>query len=269
MDLQVFDVEHGQCAMLTSDVGTRLMIDCGHNASTGWTPGGHLQRLGVTSLDHLCITNYDEDHVSGFRDLESRVFIRWMSRNMSVSGTDLYALKSDTGIGPNMAQLASKLSNFSFSSAPLPSYADVIWEIYCNAYPTFDDENNLSMVVVLKIKGTIFIFPGDLECAGWLKLLNNQPGLCRAVTSADVLIASHHGRENGICPEMFDALKCKPAVVIISDDYHQYDTQKTTGYYASKCRGAMFRGSIRKVLTTRSDGEIRFGNFTNTGCSVF
>lgn len=42
MQLQIFDVEHGACALLTADNGTRLMIDCGHNATTGWRPGSYL-----------------------------------------------------------------------------------------------------------------------------------------------------------------------------------------------------------------------------------
>lgn len=71
--LQIFDVEHGACALLTVTAPNggvrRLLIDCGHNASTRWTPGGHLKSLGVTQIEQLIITNYDEDHVSGYRSL--------------------------------------------------------------------------------------------------------------------------------------------------------------------------------------------------------
>lgn len=51
-----------------------------------------------------------------------------------------------------------------------------------------------------------------------------------------------------------------PQIVVISDDCHQYDTQKTTQYYASKASGIRgFRiGGDRSVLTTRSDGELTF-----------
>lgn len=34
MELKVFDVEHGACALLSCDNGARLMIDCGHNSTT-------------------------------------------------------------------------------------------------------------------------------------------------------------------------------------------------------------------------------------------
>lgn len=269
MDLKIFDVEHGACALLTTDIGTRLMVDCGDNTSTKWTPGKYLQALGVKKLDLLCITNYDEDHVSGLVDLESRVYVDWLARNTTVNAVDLFGLKSESGIGKNVHHLALRMGSFGASSNPRPSFPGVTYETYCNRYPDFTDENNLSMVVVLNVNGTRFLFPGDLECAGWLRLLAAQPALRGVLPLIDVFVASHHGREGGICPDVFDLYKCRPATVVISDDYHQYDTQKTTSYYASKCRGLTFRRNSRKVLTTRSDGTISFNAFSGSGCACW
>ena len=266
--MTIFDVEHGSCALLTCDNGTRMMIDCGHNATTGWTPGKHLQSQLASKLDMLMVTNYDEDHVSGFRDLDSRIYIDWMVRNTSVTGLDMYVLKSESGIGTSMAHLANRVSNFISSNNPQPVFLGVTWETYNNTYPAFDDENNLSMVVSLTINGIRFLFPGDIESKGWLALLSQSASQQAAVASTDVLIASHHGRENGICEEMFDVIGCNPSVVIISDDYHKYDTQKTTQYYASKSKGISFRGRDRWVLTTRNDGDISF-SFTAGQCFAY
>jgi beta-lactamase superfamily II metal-dependent hydrolase len=258
MKLEIFDVEHGQCALLTHDNGGRIMIDCGHNSTTGWTPGRHLQNLGVTNLTKLVITNYDEDHVSGLIDLEKRVYIEWLLRNQSVNASTIKALKSDTGMGANIEYLAQRFSNFVPSSQTFPALPG-IWEgVWCNNYPTFDDENNLSLAYALRVHNQMFIFPGDLECAGWERLLRDQAGLRDAVAVCDVLVASHHGRESGICEAMFNDYGCNPQLIVISDDVHQYDTQQKTGYYGSKCRGAPFRGSRRRVLTTRTDGKIQF-----------
>lgn len=69
--LQVFDVDHGACALLTMPTqhGTRrVMVDSGHSADfhgAPWFPGRHLLDLGVKHLDLLVCTNYDEDHASG------------------------------------------------------------------------------------------------------------------------------------------------------------------------------------------------------------
>lgn len=69
--LQVFDVDHGACALLTmpSPQGNRhILIDCGHNTEYKggpWYPGVQLRQMGIKHLDALIVTNYDEDHVSG------------------------------------------------------------------------------------------------------------------------------------------------------------------------------------------------------------
>lgn len=265
MKLEIFDVEHGACALLTCDNGNRLMIDCGHNSTTGWTPGKHLQALGVTLLNKLVITNYDEDHVSGLIDLEQRVTIDWLLRNPSVSGDTIRYLKSETGMGRNIDHLASRVGSFIITNNPQPVFPGVSQEAYFNRYPSFDDENNLSLVFVLTINGVTFLFPGDMECAGWLQLLRAEPGLRAAVARADFLVASHHGRDSGICDEMFTVCGCKPCAVVISDDRHQYDTQKTVPYYASKVKGIQYRGAARRVLTTRSDGDISFDFFPPFG----
>jgi hypothetical protein len=45
MYLEIFDVEHGACALINTSNGKRVMIDCGHNAATNWRPGYHLSRF--------------------------------------------------------------------------------------------------------------------------------------------------------------------------------------------------------------------------------
>jgi len=91
-------------------------------------------------------------------------------------------------------------------------------------------------------------------------MLTSNANFRSCVRNVDVLIASHHGRDDGICEELFDVYGCKPQLVVISDDYHQYATQKTTQYYGSKASGIhgfRFDGD-RSVLTTRSDGDLTF-----------
>src|SRR6185503_3119225 len=97
--LQIFNVELGACALLTLDNGMRLMIDAGHNATSGWKPGNYLRGLGVNAIDMLAITNYDEDHVSGLPNLLQQVHIQHLLRNPTVGALDLRLLKSETGMG--------------------------------------------------------------------------------------------------------------------------------------------------------------------------
>lgn len=263
MQLEFFDVEHGACALLTCDDGARIMIDCGHNATTGWRPGTHLRSQGVTSLEMLAVTNYDEDHVSGLPNLLQNVNVQWLWRNRSVAPATIKALKSEDGMGVGIEALVGMASTYTgeTENAAQPEFPGIVRSAFYHEFPAFDDENNLSMVVHLSIAGINFLFPGDLECDGWEALLRQQR-FREVVANVHVLVAAHHGRDSGICPQLFDEHRCNPFYVVISDKGYMYDTQKTVPYYRTKCRGGPFRGATRHVLTTRNDGCITF-SFSN------
>lgn len=263
MELQIFDVEHGACALLTCDNNTRVMLDCGHNGTTGWAPGSHLRGIGVNSLEMLVITNYDEDHVSGLPNLRASVSIGRLWRNKTVTPEILKRLKSEDGMGNGIEELAEMASTYT-ADGGFPEFPGVEYHSFHLNYPEFDDENNLSFVAHLKLNGVDFLFPGDLEKKGWETLLARDAAFRAAVTDISVLIAPHHGREGGIYPELFTKYGCKPYWVVISDKGYAYDTQKTVPFYSSHAKGAAFRGEERKVLTTRNDAEIRFW-FSNGG----
>jgi beta-lactamase superfamily II metal-dependent hydrolase len=265
--LQIFDVEHGQCALLTmpgsGNAGCdRMLIDCGHNATSGWTPTDHLQGLGVTKLEMVVVTNYDEDHVSNFKQLaESGIEVGTLVRNMSVAPDYITHLKSETGMGCGIEALvgvAKRYTDTAAAAAVDTRFPGMKMQTFRNTPVDFDDENNLSLVLFLQVHNTNFLFPGDMECAGFEKLLANSAGFRAILPQVHVLVASHHGRFNGICEDLFDNWGLKPQLTVISDDYKQYDTQETTQYYGSKTSGINFRGSFRKVLTTRKDGFMNF-----------
>lgn len=264
MDLKIFDVEHGACALLTGDNSERMMIDCGQNAVTGWRPGSYLHDRGVQYLDMLAITNYDEDHVDGLPNLRENVRIGWLWRNKKVSSQQIRRLKSENGMGRGIDELVHAIEHVFIGdgTSPRPHFLGLTRNSFSNSPSQFDDENNLSMVVHLSCHGVGVMFPGDLETDGWLALLENAK-FRDVLRNTQVLIASHHGRENGICEEIFGF--CKPYYIVISDKGYMYDTQRTIPFYSTKARGGAFRQEgFRRVLTTRRDGRIGF-TFTPTG----
>lgn len=277
--LQIFDVDHGQCALLTlpSLIGPRrVLIDCGHATNfegAPWYPGQHLRALGVDYVDLLICTNYDEDHASGFPDLEQRgVGVGCILGNPSVSPETIVHLKTEDGMGRGIEAIASALAarrNIGWMQVP-PDIPGLSLTWTWNPYPAFEDENNLSLVATLNIRGFKFMFPGDMERQGFRHLLRTCPPFRSTVAGVNVLVAPHHGRRSGICEEMFDECGCNPAVIVISDDFKRYDTQETTAYYSRKARGIpWFRdGGARYVLTTRRDGEIRF-SFHGGACTAW
>jgi len=259
MRLQIFDVEHGACSLLTADNGTRMMIDCGHNATTGWKPGTYLRQQNISIIDMFVITNYDEDHVSGAADLFEKIDVQWLLRNKSVSGSTIMKLKSETGMGLGIECLVYQINNVftGDGSSPKPVFEGLERKVFYNNYPKFDDENNLSLVLFLKCHGIGVMFPGDLEHEGFLELLKDD-AFKQALRETNVFIASHHGRESGCCVDIVPYLT-NVYYVVISDKGYQHDTQKTIPFYNRIAKGGPFRGQeSRKVLTTRNDGRIGF-----------
>src|SRR3546814_12821930 len=104
MSVQVFYVEHGACAWVTSSSGGRMLIDCGHNATTGWRPSIYLPQSRITDIDVLAITNYDEDHVSDLSAARKAVSIHSVLRNTSVDAADLNYMKHEHGVGLGIAE---------------------------------------------------------------------------------------------------------------------------------------------------------------------
>lgn len=261
MQLHVFNVEHGACALLTDNFGRRIMIDCGHNASQKWYPGTTLRTAGITRIEALFVTNYDEDHVSGIIDLFGNVQVPRIWRNSSVSPALIRSLKTEDGMGRGIDFLVQTLERWQ-TSGGTTSFNDlnlsgVQIEAFWNSPYEFDDENNLSMALRLTCDGVTFMFTGDLEEAGWKALLKS-PDFQRALQTVDVFFASHHGRESGCCNEVFQY--CSPTFVVISDKAKGFQTQETTDWYRHRAKGGKvaWQPTIRSVLTTRSDGHFVF-----------
>ena len=127
MEIRIFDVEHGFCAFAISDNGNTMLIDCGHNSTTGFNPYDYLNGIGCTGIESFFVTNFDEDHVSGLPRLRAnytRVPINILHRNSSVSPDQLRAIKRERGgtIGPGIMALLSMMDDYTGQVNALPDY---------------------------------------------------------------------------------------------------------------------------------------------------
>jgi beta-lactamase superfamily II metal-dependent hydrolase len=275
--LQFFNVDHGACSLLTLPTaqGTkRVLIDCGHNTAYRggpWYPADQLLSNGIKHVDLLVVTNFDEDHVSGAPNMvEKGITVGCVLGNPTVPPEVIEQLKSEDGMGNGIRVIVNTLADRRRrgEAQDPPIIPGLELSRFWNPWPYWDTENNLSLVVHMSILGFNFLFTGDMERDGFENLLNYTPfaGLAKGI---DVLVAPHHGRENGKCEKFFDEHHCKPALVIISDCAKKHQSQETVPYYYSKARGIQnFRGNgPRYVLTTRSDDHFYF-SFQGGKCFV-
>lgn len=254
MRFTIMDVGHGFCAYLIADNGNSMVFDCGHSSDPLNRPSDHLYDIGQRSIDRLFITNYDEDHISDLPNIQRKLRVEVLHRNDSITPDQLRRLKRQSGpISDAMQTLLDMLNRYTGGVPNPPELPDIEWSCFCNNYiDDFEDTNNISLVTFLNCKGLRVLIPGDVETAGWLKLIQNVSFRLK-LGEVDVFIAPHHGRETGYCEEVFNY--CSPDVIVFSDGPKKYATQEMTDKYAKHAQGINFNGQTRYVLTTRNDGS--------------
>lgn len=234
--------------------GNVMLWDCGHKDD--YRPSSFLPSLNITHVDYFFVTNYDEDHISDLPNLRRDVCLRSMYRNKSISADQLRALKLEGGpISPAMESMIDMIQSYTDGPlSPAPDFPGVRFKIFCNPFSDeFSDTNNISLVTFLECGDTKFIIPGDLEKKGWLALLQKRD-FHNELSIVNVFIASHHGRDDGYCPEVFNV--CSPDVIIFSDSNIKHATQEMSNIYANHANGVIFTGTTRYVLSTRNDGSL-------------
>jgi hypothetical protein len=307
MRLEIFDVEHGGCALATTDGSQHVLFDCGHKAEsepnpfyaalapqptlrglisaaygtnpltaglkipTGWRPSEELRKRGVTTIDRLIVSNYDEDHLSDLPNIVGKIYIADVFTNRTVTTTALRRMKAAAGgIGNGLSKLIHLLENEAHTFKPRPIegvYIEHFWVIY-NPLAPIQDTNNLSLVTFVSCGGLHVIFPGDIESPAWEVLLGNN-SFRTHLKQVNVFVASHHGREAGYHPDVFSNGRCSPVIAVISDKSIVHGTQENAASrYGRHVSGMMLNGEPRKVLTTRDDGTIYFDVAPNGSATV-
>lgn len=262
MKVEIFDVKHGACVMITGTNGKRLMIDCGfRGGDKPWFPSAAFYGQRIEAL---VIQNLDEDHVDDLPYVWENLTIGAFYSNPTVTAAALASMK-DQGMDEGVAKAHQLLRALGPGlSGPIADLGPEVrvWAHF-NRFGDFVETNDLSVAVFAEYRGFRILFGGDLETAGWRQLLQN-PYFRADVASVRALVGSHHGRENGKCEELFEI--CRPDVVVFSDDAKQYSTQETDSWYRQRVRGIVDltrpAGGIleaqpmRHVLTTRRDGTL-------------
>jgi len=259
MLIDIHDVGHGACAVVTSSTGRKIMIDAGYCTAPFWFPSVYYygQRMEM-----LLAQNLDTDHVNNVEGVLRNLQIQSFRTNPSITAEAFLRMKAKHGLNDSLRQIHWLLERYSGNFSPLPDLDEVGLLAFFHRYGVFTETNDLSMPLFVSAHGFTILFSGDLEKAGWEAFLLN-PYFTAMLGRVRILVASHHGRENGCCDAVFE--HCKPDVVIISDYEHRHVSQATTGWYARRAWGipdytvrqSGFLVPQRYVLTTRSDKNLQ------------
>lgn len=272
MHLRIWDVQHGACAMLwhrqNGSAGKLAMIDSGN--ADDWRPSTYLRQQNRQAVDYLFITNADQDHMSDLDGLwQEKIAVRTLTRNPHPPAAELRKIKAAGGLSNDIERFLNIHETYNSPvTEPFNLHmGGITQKTFFNPFPQFQDTNNLSCVVSIEFAGFRILFPGDLEEDGWLALLQRED-FRNELAGVQILVASHHGRDNGYCEEVFNY--CAPRAVIMSDKAIVHDTQYMAQTYrrhvtANHPNGVVVRTTQRQrhVLTTRNDGHIHFAVSSN------
>jgi beta-lactamase superfamily II metal-dependent hydrolase len=218
---------------------------------------------GYKHIDTLIISNFDQDHISDIKTLKNYFTFDRLVVNPTISANNLKLIKKKNGYITEQMNILCNIIN-ELQCVPVNyKTMNMQFNFFWIKYPYELDTNNLSIVTFIKFGSSTILYPSDIENVAWRRLLESTDFLDQ-LKEVNIFIASHHGRENGYCKEVFN--HCNPEMVIISDQEREFSTQNHD-LYSQHARGINF-GTIfapkhRKVLTTRSDGNIKIYNQNN------
>lgn len=174
-----------------------MLIDAGNNED-GKNVVKFLKDKGISKLDYIVGTHYDEDHIGGLDDI---------IENFDIGK---FYLSNGGELGPNYYNLekVAKKKNLAITIPKVGDkidFGDVDMEVM--AVSKFDgkNDNNASVVIQAKYGSRKYLFMGDLE---------KQEEAKRKWNEVDVLKAGHHGSNTSSTQEFLNQVK--PKYVFVS-----------------------------------------------------
>ena len=174
-----------------------MLIDAGNNED-GKNVVKFLKDKGISKLDYIVGTHYDEDHIGGLDDI---------IENFDIGK---FYLSNGGELGPNYYNL-EKVAKKKKLAITIPKVGDKIdfgdVDMEVMAVSKFDgkNDNNASVVIQAKYGSRKYLFMGDLE---------KQEEAKRKWNEVDVLKAGHHGSNTSSTQEFLNQVK--PKYVFVS-----------------------------------------------------
>lgn len=274
LEILIFNVGQAQCIFFypRSHPEYGMFVDCAESDEVKpldflikqnlihWNPINKRYELG-----NFTVTNYDQDHFSGLPQIRERIHIKTVLLPKNISSQELKTIKEEvTDALSHICDLKDTYIHDAIDHEPpyiVHSYSLEQGDLESGEI----DTNHLSQIVFVEYGGSKICICGDLTKAAWAKLLQRQD-IQNHLRSTNILIAAHHGHEDGYYEDIFSHC-INPDCVVISDKDIMYDTQNgMASIYAQHVPIGVSFNNInppRKVLTTRSDGHLWIRFYAN------
>ncbi|MBQ6719666.1 MAG: DNA internalization-related competence protein ComEC/Rec2 [Oscillospiraceae bacterium] len=198
--ITMLDVGQGQSIVLQSE-GRTWLVDCGgdDDAETADIISEQLLSQGISRLDGIILTHYDQDHSGALNNLLTRI---------STDRLILPDTRNDFSIPETDAEILWVWEDIelTFGCSRMVVYGPV--------YSGMDNEN--SLCVLFDTEKCDILITGDRTDFGERMLMRN-----RILPDVDILVAGHHGAADSTSEQLLSAVT--PETVLISvkqDNYY-------------------------------------------------
>jgi len=266
LEIIFWDVQHGSATYIKTPKPLHIIKDLGTGSylekDGSFSPLVHLRDNYGISPDYVIISHPHRDHIDDILNLDiARRFVLTRPRHISEEKIRENIQIKDIEIFEKYLKM-NRIFNIEVLPEENPESPLNNGGVNINTFIPdkcdISNFNNHSVVTVLEYAGIKVLLTGDNEEASWRELLELEK-FRNTISNTDIFLASHHGRESGLCTDIF---KCfKPKVTIISDGRNP-DDQAINRYREYSTGWKVFhRGDgnseHRMCLTTRNDGVIK------------
>ena len=204
LTVRFLDVGQGAAALLISD-GHAVVIDGGGRGTSSFFVA-YLKEQGVTTLDAVIATHFDEDHIAGLIGAMNVFPANEVLVPAYTADTKIYASFMRMAENKNLPRRTpSPGETLTFGKAAIRFLGPSLFD--------HERENDNSLAVLISGGGCRFLFTGDLETEGETELLASGRSL-----RADVLAVGHHGSSTSTTEELLSAVSPSYAVISVGAD---------------------------------------------------
>ena len=200
--MTVLDVGQGQCILLQSE-GRSYLVDCGGKGAAGTADEAAelLLSQGITKLDGVIVTHFDDDHSEGVENLLTRI-------DADVVLIPVTEDESDVAEG---ISAVAKGGIIRVTETLNMTYSDTVITVIPSYMEKSDNESGLC--VLFQTENCAILITGDRDEFGERMLLRNLD-----VPDLDVLVAGHHGSGHSTGLTLLEATKPEVAIISVGEN---------------------------------------------------
>lgn len=243
IELQIIDVDQGDCALIRSNVGN-ILIDSGTNLSEN-DLREHLDLCEIKQIDYFFCSHAHDDHMGG----ADMVVTRYDVKNLIIpkSSDSTYTLErmlgraADKGLYPTYASVGD-----------VYTLGDITVTVLLDGSGE-NISNEASLVLLIRFGQMDFLFTGDIGEDTEMLLLDTYGP---EILDCEFLKIAHHGANTSSCTEFLGAVS--PVVASVSCElYNEYGHPRGEMLRRLTLCGcnALYRTDTMSTCILRTDGD--------------